>query len=132
MILYMLPKIMLHVPNSVVQWVRPLTKCLYVCKSSVQIPLRFMIFTSPKILKTNFIVYLFVIVYFFFYANYYKYKTSKAVKIFLVLFSTVISIYMSHIIKSSYLAFRIVQYVYFVDYCYQNILNADVYSSPVQ
>lgn len=130
MILYMLPKIML--PNSVVQWVRPLTKCLYVCKSSVQIPLRFMIFTSPKILKTNFTVYLFFYCIFFFYANYYKYKTSKAVKIFLVLFSTVISIYMSHIIKSSYLAFRIVQYVYFVDYCYQNILNADVYSSPVQ
>lgn len=52
-------------PNSVVQWVRPLTKCLYVCKSSVQIPLRFMIFPSPKILKTNFIVYLFFIVYFF-------------------------------------------------------------------
>lgn len=50
--------------NSEVQWIRPLTKCLYVCKSSVRIPLGFIIFTFPKILKTYF--YCLFIFYLFF------------------------------------------------------------------
>lgn len=64
-------------PNSVVRWVRPLTKCMYVCKSSVRIPLGFIIFTFPKILKTIILLSIHFLLYIFSMLNIINIKRLK-------------------------------------------------------